>query len=101
MRGNITHQGTVTTSISVSREEQARRAATSKTPTILAYPGGGDPNNLRIARNDMIMGWKKTSMGPKMPGRPQEQGWASFNGSFSLFSLFLFFMFYLFLSESL
>lgn len=84
MRGHITHQGTVTTSLSVSREELARRAATAKTSTVLAYPGGGDPNNLRIARNDMVMAWKKTAMGPRMPGRPQEHGWVSFNGTLPL-----------------
>lgn len=80
MRGHITHQGTITTSLSVAREEMARRAATAKTSSVIAYPGGGDPANLRIARNDLVMAWKKAGAGPRMPGRPQEMGWVSFNG---------------------
>lgn len=80
MRGNITHQGTVTTSVSYSQEEFKRRRNAGKGGAGTVYPGGADTNNLRVARNDLIMGWKKATLGTHMPGRPQECGWSSFNG---------------------
>lgn len=86
-KGYNTAQASVTTNVPVDFPEINQRMLDAKRNADKRFPGGEDPNNHRIFRNDWLMGSNNTT--PRYAGynNATDACWAAFNGiSFAEYS---------------